>query len=124
MAKTILLVEEEDSIALALQIMMEGDGLRIRRVSDGGAARQALAEERPDIVMIDAMMPQAGGFALCQEIRRDPRLADVKTVLLTEGGGLARRKSFALGADEVIAKPFVKETVRASVARLFRDQAA
>ncbi|MEL6977951.1 MAG: response regulator [Pseudomonadota bacterium] len=124
MAKTVLLVEQEDSIALALQFLMEGDGVVIQRVADNAAARQALSETTPDIVMIDSMMPKAGGFEICQEIRLDPKLAGVKTVMLTEGGALARRKSYALGADDVIAKPFARDAVRAAMRRLLETEAA
>lgn len=124
MSKSVLLVEDEDSIALALGFLIEREGLRLRRVADAPGARAALAEERPDLVLLDIMLPGGSGYEICQEIRMDPRLEGVKVLVLTASGGMARRKSFALGADAFIAKPFGAEEVRESMRRLLSEEAA
>lgn len=124
MSKSVLLVEDEDSIALALQFLIEREGLRMRRVADLDAARRAIAAERPDLVLLDIMLPDGSGYEICQELRLDPSLADVKVLVMTASGGMAERKSYALGADDFIAKPFENEAVRASVRRLLEPQAA
>ncbi|MEO1291871.1 MAG: response regulator [Pseudomonadota bacterium] len=124
-AKSVLLVEDEDSIALALQFLIEREGHQVHRVADGVAAQAAIKEHRPDLVLLDIMMPGPSGYEICQEIRRDPTLQGVKILILTASGNpMARRKSLALGADGFLAKPFANEAVQGEVRRLLTERAA
>jgi two-component system, OmpR family, phosphate regulon response regulator PhoB len=119
MPKSVLLVEDEDSIALALEFLMVREGYELRRVSSGPAALDAIAERAPDLVLLDVMLPGATGYEVCQRIRLDPALKDVKVLMMTaKGGDVERRKGLALGADAFVAKPFSTAELRGTVRRL------
>lgn len=105
--KTVLLVEDEDNIALALEHLIARQGYRLSRVADGDAAMAAIAEVRPDLVVLDVMLPGSSGYEVCQSIRRDSSLSGIKILMMTaRGGEVERRKGLALGADAFLTKPF------------------
>ena len=105
--KKVLLVEDEDNIALALEFLIGRKGFGLKRVASGDAAMAALADERPDLVVLDVMLPEKSGYEICQHIRGDERLRDVKVLMMTaRGGEVERRKGLALGADAFFTKPF------------------
>ncbi|HKL65696.1 MAG TPA: response regulator, partial [Roseovarius sp.] len=81
--KSVLLVEDEDNIALALGHLIGRAGYALRRVATGNAALDALAEDRPDLVVLDVMLPERSGYEICQLIRRDAGLADIKVLMIT-----------------------------------------
>lgn len=118
-AKSILLVEDEDNIALALEHLIGRKGYRLRRVASGEAALAALAEDRPDLVVLDVMLPQRSGYEICQIIRKDAALQGVKVLMMTAGGGeVERRKGLAVGADAFMTKPFATRDLTAQIAAL------
>lgn len=125
MRKSVLLVEDEDSIALALEYMMEPEDFELRRVATGPAALDAIQERAPDLVLLDVMLPGCSGYEVCQSIRLDPALAHVKIIMMTaKGGAVERRKGLALGADAFVAKPFSTAELKREVRRLLDDEAA
>ena len=122
MGKSVLLVEDEDSIALALSFLMERDGYELRRVANGTDALSAIADAPPNLVLLDVMLPGASGYEVCQSIRLDPALRDVKILMMTaRGGEVERRKGLALGADAFLTKPFSTREVRGQIKRLLED---
>ncbi|MEL6316598.1 MAG: response regulator [Pseudomonadota bacterium] len=125
MRKSVLLVEDEDSIAFALQFLLERDGYAFRRVATAKDAHAAIRQDPPALVLLDIMLPGGSGYEICQEIRRDPGLADVKILVLTASGGpMERRKSMALGADAFLSKPFANQDIRGMVSALVGERAA
>ena len=117
MAESVLIVEDEPNIGMALEYMMQREGYELRRVENGDAALAAVAEAPPDLVLLDVMLPGRSGYDVCQTLRRDPALSGMKIVIMTAKGGRAEgEKSKALGADCLIRKPFaareLTETVR------------
>ena len=117
--KTVLLVEDEDNIALALEHLIGRAGYRLRRVASGDAAVAALAEERPDLVVLDVMLPERSGYEICQLIRSNAALKDVKVLMMTAGGGeVERRKGLAVGADAFMTKPFATAELTAQIGAL------
>jgi DNA-binding response OmpR family regulator len=118
-AKTILLVEDEDNIALALEHLMRREGYALSRVASGAEAMPAIARDHPDLVLLDVMLPEISGYEICQSVRLDPSLADVKILMMTaRGNQMERRKGLALGADGFISKPFDVADLKAEVKRL------
>ena len=116
MGKQVLIVEDEDSIALALEFLVAHEGHEARRVSTGPAALEAVAESRPDLVLLDVMLPGRTGYDVCQTLRRDPALEDMKIVILTaKGGAYEAEKGLALGADAFFEKPFSTQDLLATV---------
>ncbi len=103
----VLIVDDEPNILLSLQFLMKKAGYDVRTAKDGEQALAEIAREKPDIVLLDVMMPKLDGFSVCQRIKADPALADVRVVMLTaRGRDVEREKGLSLGADDYITKPF------------------
>jgi Response regulators consisting of a CheY-like receiver domain and a winged-helix DNA-binding domain len=125
MTKSVLLVEDEDNIAMALEFLMRREGYDFSRVATGPAALAAIAEKTPDLLLLDVMLPGLSGYDICQKVRLDPALAHVKILMLTaRGGEMERRKGEALGADAFMAKPFSTEDLKRTVRDLIGGEAA
>ena len=121
--KSVLLVEDEDNIALALEFLIGRKGYRLRRVSDGNAAIDALAEECPDLVVLDVMLPEKSGYEICQHIRSDAALKNTKVLMMTaRGGDVERRKGLALGADAFLTKPFATSDLTHEIGLLLGEE--
>lgn len=115
----VLVVEDEDNIALALDYLMTREGYDHDRVSSGADALARIRATHPDLVLLDVMLPEVSGYEICQGVRLDPTLADVKILMMTaRGSAIERRKGLALGADGFISKPFELKELRDEVRRL------
>ncbi len=115
----ILVVEDEDNIALALDFLMTREGYEHTRIASGGEAMDCIRATHPDLVLLDVMLPEISGYEICQSMRLDPTLSDVKILMMTaRGSAIERRKGLALGADGFIAKPFELKELREEVRRL------
>ena len=115
----VLVVEDEDNIALALDFLMTREGYEHSRVADGAEALPRIRATHPDLVLLDVMLPGASGYEICQGVRLDPDLADVKILMMTaRGSAIERRKGLAIGADGFITKPFELKELREEVRRL------
>lgn len=124
MARSVLLVDDEPNIALSLEFLMKRDGYEVRTASDGDAALQCVREKKPDIVLLDVMMPGRDGYDVCQTLRSDPDCADIKIVVLTaKGGAIEGEKALALGADAFFSKPFGIEELSRRVRELLGEEA-
>ena len=117
----VLIVEDEDNIAIALDYLMSREGYDHYRIANGADAISAIRQTHPDLVLLDVMLPEVSGYEICQEVRADDSLRDVKILMMTaRGSALERRKGLALGADGFIAKPFELKELRAEVQRLLQ----
>ena len=119
--KHVLLVEDEDNIALALEILITRAGYDLRRVRDGASALEALQSAPPDLVVLDAMIPNGSGVEICQHIREDARLSAVPILMVSAAGPAAERKALALGADAFLLKPFDTRDLTREIARLLGE---
>ncbi|SEN21573.1 response regulator receiver protein [Pseudorhodobacter antarcticus] len=119
---SVLVVEDEDNIALALDYLMTREGYAHDRVANGGAALARIRDMRPDLVLLDVMLPEMSGYEICQAMRLDPDLAGIKILMMTaRGSAIERKKGLALGADGFISKPFELGELRAEVRRLLES---
>ncbi|WP_149141007.1 response regulator transcription factor [Gemmobacter caeruleus] len=119
----ILVVEDEDNIALALNYLMMREGYQHDRVANGAEALPRIRETHPDLVLLDVMLPEVSGYEICQSVRLDPALADVKILMMTaRGSTIERQKGLALGADGFISKPFELKELRTEVRRLLTGE--
>jgi two-component system phosphate regulon response regulator PhoB len=115
----ILVVEDEDNIAIALDYLMTREGYAHDRVASGAEALDRIRDTKPDLVLLDVMLPEVSGYEICQAVRMDPNLASVKILMMTaRGSAIERRKGMALGADGFISKPFDLKELRDEVRRL------
>jgi two-component system, OmpR family, phosphate regulon response regulator PhoB len=120
----VLVVEDEDNIALALDFLMSREGYDHARIADGAEALPRIRDMRPDLVLLDVMLPGASGYEICQGVRLDPSLADVKILMMTaRGSAIEKRKGLALGADGFVSKPFELKELREEVRRLLDEGA-
>jgi len=117
--RRVLVVEDEDSIAIALDFIMTREGYDHDRITTGAGAVERIRETRPDLVLLDVMLPEVSGYEICQLVRLDPALASVKILMMTaQGSAIGMKKGLALGADGFIAKPFELRALRQEVRRL------
>ncbi|MBK5947233.1 two-component system response regulator [Rhodobacter veldkampii DSM 11550] len=123
--RRVLIVEDEDNIALALDYLMTREGYDHDRIATGAGAVARIRETRPDLVLLDIMLPEVSGYEICQDVRADPALATVKILMMTaRGSAMERRKGLAMGADGLIAKPFELKELRSELHRLLNPEAA
>jgi len=110
----ILIVDDEPNIVLALELLMRREGYEIRSVNDGEKAVEAAATFRPDLILLDVMLPRMDGYEVCQRIREDALLKDISILMLTaKGRDVEKEKGLALGADHYVTKPFsTRDVVR------------
>ena len=107
MPQSILIVDDEPNIVLSLEYLMKKANYDVRVARDGQEALRAVAERKPDLVLLDVMLPKLDGFSVCQTIRDNPEWKDVRIIILTaRGRDIEREKGLALGADDYITKPF------------------
>ena len=115
----VLVVDDSPQIRRMVRMTVERRGLRVIEAGDGSAAWRLLADERPDLVILDVMMPGPSGLDVCRAIRADPALGGVPVVILT-ADGLADTEADArsAGASAFMAKPFLPSALRALVESL------
>ncbi len=117
--RRVLVVEDEDNIALALDHVMTREGYDHDRIASGAGALARIRAMRPDLVLLDVMLPEVSGYDICRGVRLDPGLAGVKILMMTARGPAAERgRGLALGADGFIAKPFELRELRREMRRL------
>ena len=107
MTKTVLVVEDEPNIILSLEFLIKEAGYNVRVALDGEEALKAVAEEVPDLLLLDIMIPKRDGYDVCKTLRANPALKELRIFMLTARGLEAEKeKGLAMGADEYITKPF------------------
>ncbi|MGE5466559.1 MAG: response regulator transcription factor [Ignavibacteria bacterium] len=113
MPKKILIVDDEPNIVISLEYLMKKEGFEVAVATDGDAALAMAASFRPDLMLLDVMMPKKSGFEVCELLRADASFGELKIVMLTaKGRDTEIAKGTGLGADAYITKPFsTKELV-------------
>ena len=115
----ILVVEDEDNIAIALNYLLTREGYSQTRIATGAGAVDMIRERKPDLVLLDVMLPEVSGYEICQSVRADPACADVRILMMTaRGSAMERRKGMAMGADGFISKPFELKELREQVRKI------
>ncbi len=123
MKQRILIVEDEAPLATGLSDLLAGEGYQPLLAADGRQALELFRRRKPDLVLLDVMLPEKSGYEVCKEIRRDdPR---VPVLMLTaKGQELDRIAGLELGADDYIVKPFGVGELLARIRAAFRRQRA
>lgn len=104
-SKKILLVEDDDALANVYMTRLEAEGFETRRVNNGEDALATAIEYRPDLVMLDVMMPKVSGFEVLDIIRNTPETANLKVIILTALGQEGdKQRASQLGADDYLVK--------------------
>jgi DNA-binding response OmpR family regulator len=118
--RKVLIVDDEPNIVTALEFLLRRSGYDVQLATNGAEALQQVDAYRPDLVLLDVMMPVKSGYEVCQTLRERPDLAHVKIVMLSAKGSEAEiNKGLSLGADLYITKPFSTQELVATIDRLF-----
>ena len=120
MAKKILAVDDEKHIVRLVQVNLERQGYEVVTASDGKEALQKVEEERPDLVVLDVMMPYMDGFEVLQNLRRNPATREIPVIMLTAKAQDADVfKGWQSGVDCYLTKPFNPKELISFVKRIF-----
>ena len=116
--KTILIVDDDKDLVLGLKTLLETKGYRIITAYDGAAGLTVAAAERPDLVIVDMMMPKKSGFIVLEGLKNKIAVGP-KVIMMTANEG-ARHRDYAemLGVDDYLRKPFAMDQFLESVAKL------
>lgn len=122
---TILVVEDEAPLLTLLRYNLEKQGFRVEEAADGQEALLRVAETRPDLILLDWMLPSLSGLEVCRQIRRRPATRELPIIMVTartEDQDAVR--ALDTGADDYIAKPFAMEALLARIRALLRRSGA
>jgi DNA-binding response OmpR family regulator len=121
MKKKVLIVDDEPNIIVPLQFLMEQNGYDVIVAATGEEAMAALAANRPDLILLDIMLPGIDGYQVCQTIRANQKWQDVKIIFISAmGREVDIAKGLALTADDYITKPFAITDVVEKVNHLLK----
>jgi len=103
----ILIVEDEESLLKLESILLSSKGYKVTGVRDGLAALSEIEKIKPDLILLDIMMPGIDGFEVCRRIKENPDTKDIPIVMLTAKKSAAdQARGAEVGADAYITKPF------------------
>lgn len=123
MARRVLIVDDEPNIVTSLEFLMRQQGYETSVARDGDEALSEVERFRPDLVLLDVMLPGRDGFEVCQRLRADG-WSELKIVMLTaKGRDVEIEKGLALGADTYVTKPFSTAELVARVGDLLGGDA-
>ena len=119
MTSKVLIADDEPNIVISLEFLMKREGHQVLVARDGIQALDTIRREKPDLVLLDVMMPGRSGFEVCQAVRADESLAGVKILMLSaKGRDTDLAKGSALGADAYMTKPFATRELAERVREL------
>lgn len=102
-----MLIEDEPNIAEAIRFLLNREGWQVTTLGDGGVAEAEVRARRPDLVILDLMLPGRSGLEILQSLRADPETAELPVMMLTaKGQGRDREAAERAGASLFMAKPF------------------
>src|SRR5258708_39408781 len=113
-AKTILVVDDDLELSDGLRIVLEKQGFRVIQARDGQQAKQSIYQSRPDLVILDMMMPRMGGYPVLEHFRDKPDAPPIILITANEG---SRHKAYAeyLGVVNYLRKPFAMDELLEAV---------
>ena len=124
MAHRVLVVDDEPFILRSLSFVLERAGFEVVQARNGDEALEQVRNHVPRVCILDVMMPKRNGYEVCEVIKGDPDLRDVRVILLTaKGQESARGRGMAAGADLYMTKPFSPSRIVEEVTALFTQDA-
>jgi DNA-binding response OmpR family regulator len=121
-AKTILVVDDDRELSDGLRVVLEKEGFRVIQARDGQQGKQTIYQQRPDLVILDMMMPRKGGYPVLEHFRDKKDAPPIIMITANEG---SRHKAYAeyLGVIDYIRKPFAMERLLEAVERGLKGEA-
>lgn len=121
----ILIVEDETAIRELVAFVCEADGMKAVKAGDLAEAREKLSRDKPDLVLLDVMLPDGSGFDLLREVKANPALRSLPVIMLTARGDEADRVAgLDGGADDYVVKPFLPRELTARIRAVLRRVSA
>lgn len=119
MSTTVLLVDDEPNILLSLDFLMRKNGYRVLLARNGTEALSILNEHKPNLIILDIMMPDVDGYQICKIVKSSKELSHIKIIFLSAKSKESDiGKGLELGADAYIAKPFANKNLLDKVREL------
>ena len=123
MTKKVLIADDEPNIVISLEFLMEHCGYEVRVVHNGNEALQQVETFKPDLILLDVMLPLRNGFDVCRKIRENIAFQATKIIMLTaKGRDIEVAKGLALGADAYVTKPFGTKQLLEQVRKLLDEE--
>lgn len=121
MKPLILIVEDEPALATMLRYNLEKEGYRVCEAGDGEEALTLVAERKPDLVVLDWMLPSLSGIEVCRQLRRKPNTREMPIIMLTARGEEGDKvRGLNTGADDYMTKPFSLPELMARIRAMLR----
>ena len=103
----ILIIEDEKDIAAAIEYNLKKEGFRIAKAADGKAGLKLVRQRKPDLILLDLMLPTIDGLSVCKQLKADKTTTNIPIIMLTaKGEEVDKVVGLELGADDYLAKPF------------------
>jgi DNA-binding response OmpR family regulator len=124
MSKYVLIVDDDPDMVETVGMMLESKGYEVGKAYDGIEGEQAIQKRRPDLLVLDVMMPRKNGYVLCAELKKNKKTRDIPVILLTAVGQAVPSTSYshaegmATDAEDYIAKPVDAKVLVESIERL------
>ncbi len=120
--RRVVIIEDEPNIVLSLEFLLQREGYETASAPDADTGLALVRQMRPDVVLLDIMMPKRNGYELCQTIKADPELRSIAIIMVSaRGQEVEVLKGLELGASAYVTKPFgnaeILEAVRAVLPR-------
>jgi two-component system alkaline phosphatase synthesis response regulator PhoP/two-component system response regulator VicR len=123
MPQKVLVVDDEPHVVRLVEINLTQLGFEVRSAADGEEALARVAEEKPDLVILDVMMPRLDGFETLSRLRADPATAEIPVIMLTaRAQDEDTFEGYGRGARWYLTKPFAPDELRATVRRVLEMQ--
>jgi DNA-binding response OmpR family regulator len=116
--KSILIIEDEANIANAQKLIL-GDEYAVSIANDGESGLEKIKKLKPDLIILDLMLPNRGGYDVCFTVRQDPQLSNTKILMVTAlTQQIDQKKGVLVGTDDYLTKPFEPEQLLSAVRKL------
>ena len=108
----ILVVDDDPDLVESITMKLESNNFRVTKAYDGIEAWERIKEDRPDLILLDVMMPRKDGYVVCDEIKRDDQYKDITVVLLTAVGDAVTTTNYThFGGKTTLAEDFIPKPV-------------
>ena len=113
----VMVADDDTEIAILVEILLQREGYDVVTAMNGGEALELIERKRPDVVVLDIMMPNLNGYEVVQRLRENKDTRFLPVILLSaRAGALDRKYGIRMGADDYILKPFKAEDLLARIA--------
>lgn len=118
MVKKILFIEDEPDIVMLMQTRLKSRGYEMLSAFDGEEGLKMVQEEKPDLILLDVVMPKIDGLTVCSRLKADPQTKHIPIIIVSASGGKdLPERCLAAGADDVIIKPYEAEELLDKIAK-------